>query len=84
VWLDRYGQTNCFVLPEGDYGAYEWADPVGILIMSARSARGASLPHLHRDWAHPCYVCTGTGLTPPAHLHGDWAHEFGRIEFGNS
>ena len=35
-----YGQTNCFVLPEGDYGAYEWADPVGILIMSARSARG--------------------------------------------
>ncbi len=21
-------------------------------------------PHLHRDWAHPCHICTGTGLTP--------------------
>ena len=21
-------------------------------------------PHLHRDWAHPCHSCTGTGLTP--------------------
>jgi hypothetical protein len=22
------------------------------------------LPHLHRGWAHPCHVCTGTGLAP--------------------
>ena len=22
------------------------------------------LPHLHRDWAHPFHVCTGTGHTP--------------------
>jgi hypothetical protein len=21
-------------------------------------------PHLHRDWAHPCHICIGTGLTP--------------------
>ena len=21
------------------------------------------LPHLHQDWAHPSYICTGTGLT---------------------
>ena len=21
-------------------------------------------PHLHRDWAHPDHICTGTGLTP--------------------
>ena len=20
--------------------------------------------NLHRDWAHPCHICTGTGLTP--------------------
>ena len=21
-------------------------------------------PHLHRDWAHPAHILTGTGLTP--------------------
>ena len=25
----------------------------------------APRPHLHRDWAHPCHICTGTGLAPP-------------------
>ena len=20
------------------------------------------MPHLHRDWAHPCHICPGTGL----------------------
>jgi hypothetical protein len=25
---------------------------------------GPPLPHLHRDWAHPCHICTGTGFTP--------------------
>ena len=25
---------------------------------------GSPLPLLHRDWAHPCHICTGTGLTP--------------------
>ena len=25
-------------------------------------ALGSPLPHLHRDWAHPCHICTtGTG-----------------------
>jgi hypothetical protein len=24
---------------------------------------GSPLPHLHRDWAHPCHICAGTGLT---------------------
>ena len=23
---------------------------------------GSPLPHLHRDWARPCHICTGTGL----------------------
>ena len=41
------------------------------------------MPHLYRDWAHPCRICTGTGLTraasapglgsPVPHLHRDWA-----------
>ena len=24
---------------------------------------GSPLPHLHRDWAHPCHICARTGLT---------------------
>ena len=34
---------------------------------------GAPLPHLHRDWAHPCHICTRT-RSPLPHLHRDWAH----------
>jgi len=34
-----YGQTNCFVLPEGDYGCFEWANGE-VLVMSLRSAVG--------------------------------------------
>jgi hypothetical protein len=28
---------------------------------------GSPLPHLHRDWAHPCHICTGTERSP-AHI----------------
>jgi hypothetical protein len=45
---------------------------------------GSPVPHLHRVRAHPCHICTGTGLTPATsapglgsplpHLHRDWAH----------
>lgn len=34
-----YGQTNCFVLPEGQYGAYEFADGL-VLVVSERAALG--------------------------------------------
>jgi hypothetical protein len=44
---------------------------------------GSPLPHLHRDWAHRCHICTGTELTPatsapglrltPATSAPDWA-----------
>jgi hypothetical protein len=27
-------------------------------------------PHLPRDWAHPCHICPGTGLTPPTSAPG--------------
>lgn len=37
-----YGQTNCFVLPEGEYGAYFVDATDEVFIMSARSARGLS------------------------------------------
>ena len=29
-----------------------------------RDRLGSPLPHLRRDWAHPCHTCAGTGLTP--------------------
>jgi hypothetical protein len=42
-----------------------------------------ALPHLHRDWACPRHICTGTKLAPATsapglslplpHLHRDWA-----------
>jgi hypothetical protein len=33
-------------------------------------ARTHPCSHLHRDRAHPCHICTGTGLTPPASAPG--------------
>ena len=37
-----YGQTNCFVLPEGEYGAYLIHATNEVFIMSERAARGLS------------------------------------------
>jgi len=37
-----YGQTNCFVLPTGEYGAYFIDATEEVFIMSERSARGLS------------------------------------------
>ncbi len=34
-----FGQTNCWVLPDGAYGAYAAAEPDAVYVMSARSAR---------------------------------------------
>ena len=34
-----YGQTNCWVLPDGEYGAYQAPSPGEIYVMAARSAR---------------------------------------------
>jgi hypothetical protein len=31
---------------------------------------GSPLPHLRRDWAHPCHICAGTGLTPATSAPG--------------
>ncbi len=32
--------------------------------------RSAPSPHLHRDSAHPCHICIGTGPTPPLRHRG--------------
>lgn len=37
-----YGQTNCFVLPTGEYGAYHVDATEEVFIMSPRAARGLS------------------------------------------
>uniref|UniRef100_A0A6U6DA86 leucine--tRNA ligase n=1 Tax=Odontella aurita TaxID=265563 RepID=A0A6U6DA86_9STRA len=37
-----YGQTNCFVLPTGEYGAYHIDATDEVFVMSARAARGVS------------------------------------------
>lgn len=44
-----YGQTNCFVLPEGDYGAFETIND-DILIISHRAAKGMSYQGILKEW----------------------------------
>ena len=44
-----YGQTNCFVLPTGEYGAYQVDATNEIFIMSPRSARGLSCQMVHEN-----------------------------------
>lgn len=58
-----YGQTNCFVLPEGDYGAYE-INTGDVLIISARSAKGMAHQGLMKEWGQcECLVeMKGTDL----------------------
>ncbi len=34
------------------------------------SPLGSPLPHLCRDWAHPCHICTGSGLDPATSASG--------------
>ena len=72
-----YGQTNCFVLPDGQYGAYEISGG-DVLVMSARAARGlahqvmdANTPRQHffaaggeADWGNTKQLpaCSGQDL----------------------
>ncbi len=44
-----YGQTNCYVLPEGDYGAFE-AINGDILVISERAARGLAYQGGLKEW----------------------------------
>ena len=37
---------------------------LGLAPATSAPGLGAPLPHLHREWAHPCHICPGTGLTP--------------------
>ena len=48
-----YGQTNCFVLPEGNYGCYKWANGE-VLVMSKRAAIGLA----HQSYKGADYAST--------------------------
>jgi hypothetical protein len=37
---------------------------LGSLPATSAPGLGSPLPHLHREWARPCHICTGTGLAP--------------------
>jgi hypothetical protein len=37
---------------------------------SALPGNRVPLPRLHRDWAHRCHICTGTGFTPASSAPG--------------
>jgi hypothetical protein len=43
----------------------------GLTPTASAPGPGSPLPHLHRDWAQPCHICTSTRL---ANLLLDWAH----------
>ncbi|CAI5726811.1 unnamed protein product [Hyaloperonospora brassicae] len=45
-----YGQTNCFVLPEGDYGAFLINDDNDVFVMSRRAARNLAHQEHSRVW----------------------------------
>jgi hypothetical protein len=38
-----------------------FAPVLGLIAATSAPGLDSSLPHLHRDWAHRCHICTGTG-----------------------
>jgi leucyl-tRNA synthetase len=56
-----YGQTNCFVLPEGEYGAFETRDADEVFVCSARSARNMAFQDLSPKHGEVSRVGTFSG-----------------------
>jgi len=51
-----YGQTNCFILPDGDYGLYEMVNDE-YFVVSERAARNMSYQDLTKERGkYPCLV----------------------------
>eukprot|EP01087_Luapelamoeba_hula_P009659 TRINITY_DN2512_c0_g1_i1.p1 TRINITY_DN2512_c0_g1~~TRINITY_DN2512_c0_g1_i1.p1 ORF type:complete len:1102 (-),score=182.41 TRINITY_DN2512_c0_g1_i1:93-3398(-) len=55
-----YGQTNCFVLPTGTYGAYEINDS-DVFICGAQSALNLSFQGYSKEWGKPSCLLEVTG-----------------------
>lgn len=45
-----YGQTNCYVLPEGEYGVFEMKNDE-YFICSERAARNMAFQEITKEWA---------------------------------
>jgi leucyl-tRNA synthetase len=56
-----YGQTNCFLLPEGEYGAFETSAGGEVFICSERSAKNMSYQGLAPARGSPSCLGTFTG-----------------------
>ena len=55
-----YGQTNCFILPDGDYVAYICEQQNNdILIISERAAKGLAHQNFSSEFGKPAYAMTG-------------------------
>ncbi|KAM3383972.1 hypothetical protein ACQJBY_008559 [Aegilops geniculata] len=55
-----YGQTNCWVLPDGNYGAFE-INETDVFIVTARSALNLAYQHLSRVPEKPACLAELTG-----------------------
>jgi len=55
-----YGQTNCFVLPQGEYGAYQMKTGE-YFVMSARAARNFAFQEMTEEFGKYTCVATVTG-----------------------
>jgi leucyl-tRNA synthetase len=55
-----YGQTNCFVLPEGEYGAFEFKNGE-VYIMSERAAKGLAHQDMAAEWGQTKCLASFTG-----------------------
>ncbi|CAL4891632.1 unnamed protein product [Urochloa decumbens] len=55
-----YGQTNCWVLPDGIYGAFEIND-TDVFILTARAALNLAYQHLSRVPEKPTCICELSG-----------------------
>ncbi|GJM94152.1 hypothetical protein PR202_ga10770 [Eleusine coracana subsp. coracana] len=56
-----YGQTNCWVLPDGIYGAFE-INETDVFILTARAALNLAYQHLSRIPEKPTCLYKGTGI----------------------
>ena len=56
-----FGQTNCFVLPEGQYGAFEIND-TDVFVISERSAKNLAHQGFSKEWGKHVCLAEVTGL----------------------
>ena len=65
------GQTNAWILPEGDYGAFEVSEKV-VYVCAARAARNMSFQDIFPTWGKPKQLLSlkgsdllGSAVKPP-------------------